>query len=76
MGFDLDVASGHFSKELRRAQKNGQLPGPGGGEHYETPIDLTCRLDFRTSALATAGNRMRRHRQKFPRDSWRPAAGR
>jgi hypothetical protein len=48
---DLDVASGHFSKELRRAQKNGQLPGLGGGQHYETPIDLTYRLEFRTSAF-------------------------
>jgi porin len=48
---DLNVASGHFSKELRRAPKNGQLPAPGGGQHYETAIELTYRLEFRTSAF-------------------------
>ena len=28
----LGVASGYFSDELRRAQQNGQLPGPPGGQ--------------------------------------------
>jgi porin len=47
----LAVASGYFSKELRRAQKSGQLPGPPGGQHYETVIELTYRLDFLKSAF-------------------------
>jgi porin len=47
----LAVASGYFSKELQRAQKNGQLPGPAGGQHYETVIELTYRFDFRKSAF-------------------------
>lgn len=47
----LGVASGYFSKELRRTQQNGQLPGPPGGQDYETVIELTYRFDLRKGAL-------------------------
>jgi porin len=47
----LGVASGYFSKEVRRAQQNGQLPGPPGGQDYEMVIELTYRFDFRKGAL-------------------------
>ena len=47
----LGVASGYFSKELRRAQQNGQLPGPPGGQDYEMVIELTYRFDLRKGAL-------------------------
>ena len=47
----LAIASGYFSKELQRAQKNGQLPGPAGGQHFETVIELTYRFDFHKSAF-------------------------
>jgi porin len=47
----LGVASGNFSKKLRRAQQNGQLPGPPGGQDYEMVIELTYRFDLRNGAL-------------------------
>jgi porin len=47
----LGVASGYFSKELRRAQQKGLVPGPPGGQDYETVIELTYRLDFRKGAV-------------------------
>jgi porin len=48
----LAVASGYFSEDLRRAQKNGQLPRPDGGvQDYETVIELTYRFDLRKGAL-------------------------
>jgi hypothetical protein len=43
----LAAASSYFGKELRRAQKNGQLPGPaGGGQHLRDGhrTDLSLRL--------------------------------
>jgi carbohydrate-selective porin OprB len=43
--------SRYFSKELRRAQQNGQLPGPPGGQDYEMVIELTYRFDLRKGAL-------------------------
>jgi len=45
------VASGYFSKELRRAQQKGLVPGPPGGQDYETVIELTYRFDFRKGAV-------------------------
>jgi porin len=45
------VASGHFSGDLRRAQQNGQVTGPPGGQDYETVVELTYRFDFRNSAF-------------------------
>jgi porin len=47
----LGVASGFFSKELRRAQQEGQLPGPPGGQDYEMVIELTYRFDLLKGAL-------------------------
>src|SRR5208283_566121 len=47
----LGVASGYFSKELRRDQQNGQQPGPPAGQDYEMVIELTYRFDLRKGAL-------------------------
>jgi porin len=47
----LAVATGYFSEELQRAQQNGQMPGPAGGQDYETVIELTYRFDLRKGAL-------------------------
>jgi porin len=47
----LAVATGYFSEALQRAQQNGQLPGPPGGQDYETVIELTYRFDLRNGAL-------------------------
>jgi porin len=45
------VASGHFSEELQRAQRNGQLLGPTGGvPDRETILELTYRIDLRNGA--------------------------
>jgi porin len=47
----LAVASGYFSEELQQAQQNGQLPGPPGGEDYESVIEVTYRFAFLKSAF-------------------------
>jgi porin len=47
----LAVASGYFSGELQQAQQNGQLPGPPGGQDYESVIELTYRFDLREGAF-------------------------
>jgi porin len=47
----LGVATGYFSDELRQAQLNGELPGPPGGQNYETVTELTYRFDLRKGAL-------------------------
>lgn len=45
------VASGYFSDDLRRAQRNGHVPGPRAGQDYETVIELTYRIDLRKGAF-------------------------
>jgi porin len=45
------VASGYFSDDLRRAQQQGRLPGPPGGQDSETVIELTYRIDFHKGAF-------------------------
>jgi len=45
------VGSGHFSKELKRAQQNGRLVPPEGGvQDHETVVELTYRFDLRKGA--------------------------
>jgi porin len=45
------VASGYFSNELQRAQRNGRLLGPDGGvQDHETVVELTYRFDLRRGA--------------------------
>ncbi|MBV8140104.1 MAG: carbohydrate porin [Deltaproteobacteria bacterium] len=45
------VASGYFSDDLRRAQQKGRVPGPPGGQDYETVIELTYRIDLHKGAF-------------------------
>ena len=48
----IGVASGHFSEELKRAQRNGESPSPAGAvPDHETIIELTYRADLRNGAL-------------------------
>ncbi|MBV9929214.1 MAG: carbohydrate porin [Acidobacteria bacterium] len=48
----LAVASGYFSEDLQRAQRNGRLLGPAGGvPDHETVVELTYRFDFRKGAF-------------------------
>jgi porin len=48
----LGVASGYFSEDLKRAQRNGRLLGPGGAvPDHETAIELTYRFDLRKGAF-------------------------
>ena len=45
------IASGYFSNELQRAQRDGLLLGPDGGiQDHETLMELTYRFDLRKSA--------------------------
>jgi len=45
------IASGYFSNELQRAQRDGLLLGPDGGiQDHETVMELTYRFDLRKSA--------------------------
>ena len=47
----LGVASGYFSDDLKRAQRNGRLLGPDGGvPDRETIVELTYRFDLRKGA--------------------------
>ena len=47
----LGVASGYFSEDLKRAQRNGRLLGPDGGvPDRETITELTYRFDLRKGA--------------------------
>lgn len=46
------IASGYFSDNLQRAQRDGLLVGPYGGiQDHETVTELTYRFDLRKSAL-------------------------
>jgi porin len=46
------VASGYFSEDLQRAQRNGLLIDPAGGvPDHETVIELTYRIDLHKGAL-------------------------
>ena len=46
------IATGYFSNELQRAQRDGLLVGPNGGiQDHETVMELTYRFDLRRSAL-------------------------
>jgi porin len=46
------VASGYFSDDLKRAQRNGRLLGPAGGvPDRETVLELTYRFDLRNGAF-------------------------
>ncbi len=45
------VASGNFSDDLRRAQQKGRVPGPPGGQHNETVVELTYRIDLHKGAF-------------------------
>ena len=48
----LGVASGYFSEDLQRAQRNGLLIGPAAGvPDHETVIELTYRVDLHKGAL-------------------------
>lgn len=48
----LAVASGYFSEDLKRAQRDGRLLGPAGGvPDHETVMELTYRFDLRKGAL-------------------------
>jgi porin len=47
----LGFASGHFSDDLRRAQQDGQLPGPIGGQGRESVVEATYRLDIKNGAI-------------------------
>jgi len=48
----LGVASGYFSEDLQRAQRNGLLIGPAGGlPDHETVIELTYRVDLHKGAF-------------------------
>jgi porin len=48
----LAVASGYFSEDLKRAQRNGRMLGPGGGvPDRETVMEMTYRFDFRKGAF-------------------------
>jgi carbohydrate-selective porin OprB len=48
----LGVASGYFSEELQRAQRQGRQLGPAGGvPDRETVVELTYRFDFRKGAF-------------------------
>ena len=40
-----------LQRDLRRAQQNGLLPGPPGGQDYETVIELTYRIDLHQGAV-------------------------
>ena len=45
------VASGYFSKELQKAQRERLLPGPDGGvQDHERVIELSYRFDLRKGA--------------------------
>jgi carbohydrate-selective porin OprB len=51
-GGGIAVASGYFSNDLRRAQREGRLIGPAGGvQDYEAVIELTYRFDYGKSAF-------------------------
>lgn len=51
-GGGIAVASGYFSDDLQRAQREGRLVGPGGGvQDYEAVIELTYRFDYGKSAF-------------------------
>jgi porin len=45
------IASGEFSDDLRRAQQKGRVPGPPGGQHSETVVELTYRFDLHRGAF-------------------------
>ncbi len=46
------VASGYFSEDLQRAQRNGLLSGPAGGiPDHETVMEMTYRIDLHKGAL-------------------------
>jgi porin len=47
----LAFGYGRFSDDLREAQQNGLIPGPPGGQHSESVIELTYRIDYRNSAM-------------------------
>jgi porin len=48
----LGIASGYFSDDLKRAQRNGRLIGPDGGvPDRETILELTYRIDLRKGAF-------------------------
>ncbi len=48
----LAVASGYFSEDLKRAQRNGRPLGPAGGiPDHETVVELTYRIDLRKGAF-------------------------
>ena len=48
----LGVASGHFSEDLKRAQRNGRSHSPAGAvPDHETIIELTYRVDLRNGAV-------------------------
>jgi NADH dehydrogenase len=47
----VGVATGYFSDELQRAQRNGLLVPPEGGvQDHETVVELTYRFDLRRGA--------------------------
>ncbi len=51
-GAGIAVASGYFSDDLQRAQRNGRLVGPGGGvQTHEAVVELTYRFDYGKSAF-------------------------
>lgn len=53
----LGVASGHFSNELQRAQRNGRLVPPEGGvQDYETDAEISYRIDLRKGAYFVQPN--------------------
>lgn len=51
-GGGIAIASGYFSDDLQRAQREGRLVRSGGGvQDYETVIELTYRFDYGKSAF-------------------------
>lgn len=47
----LGFAYGRFSDDLRRAQREGQLPGPIGGQGREGVLEASYRIDVRDGAM-------------------------
>ena len=71
------IATGYFSNELQRAQRDGMLLGPEGGiQDHETAMELTYRFDLRTSALLIQPDFQyiisRRHGPQKRASVWRP----
>lgn len=47
----IGFASGRFSDALRKAQQDGQIPGPIGGQRRESLIEATYRFDIKDGAV-------------------------